>query len=73
MAGIRWKPDIVFSPGQNCNPSGLQLPVWEYGRSFGVSVPAALFTGALPCLASRANTFMRITAANGSGPSIIPT
>jgi len=27
-----------FSPGQNCNPSGLQLPVWEYGRSFGVSV-----------------------------------
>jgi len=27
-----------FSPGQNCNPSGLKMPVWEYGRSFGVSV-----------------------------------
>ncbi|SHE96166.1 Glucose/arabinose dehydrogenase, beta-propeller fold [Fodinibius roseus] len=27
-----------FSPGSGCDQSGLELPVWEYGRSEGVSV-----------------------------------
>ncbi|MGD2066724.1 MAG: PQQ-dependent sugar dehydrogenase, partial [Candidatus Bathyarchaeota archaeon] len=27
-----------YSPSEGCNSTGLELPLWEYGRDFGVSV-----------------------------------
>jgi glucose/arabinose dehydrogenase len=36
-----WKimeANACFSPSSNCDPSGLELPLWDYGRSLGASV-----------------------------------
>ena len=27
-----------YSPGQDCNTTGLTMPIWEYGRGYGISV-----------------------------------
>jgi glucose/arabinose dehydrogenase len=29
---------LCFSPSSDCDPNGLEQPIWEYGRDFGISI-----------------------------------